>query len=219
MKRLFLLREIAHVTFRQCEHTNRAGVKVHGDLAMEAKTSFSAHLSIALKEWIIAQLHLGLTVQQVLAHHREKLFSTMSELKGDGASILTRDMFLSHQDVRNLSVKKAAETYHLHQNDALSVRMWVESNRDFMFYYKETGKLGPGALQAQNVPFVVGIQTPWQKETMMKFGHNSGVAIDATFGTSAKKVGTSESMSYVSYFHSLPIHCFNSVPLVLYYVR
>ena len=197
VKRLFLLPEIAHVTFRQCEHTNRVGVKVHGDLAMEARTSFSAHLSTAMKEWVIAQLDLGLTVQQVLAHHREKLFSTMSKLEGDGASILTLDMFLSHQDVRNLSSKKAAETYRLHQNDALSVRMWVETNRDSVFYYKETGKLGPGALQAQNIPFVVGIQTPWQKETMLKFGHNSGVAIDATFGTSAKKVGTSEPMSCV----------------------
>ena len=100
-------------------------------------------------------------------------------------------MFLSDQDVRNLSSKKVAEMYRLHPNDALSVRMWVESNGDSVFYYEETGKLGPGALQAHNDPFVIGIQTPWQNETMLKFGHNSRVAIDATFGTSAKKVDTS----------------------------
>ena len=127
---------------------------------MEARTSFSAHLSTAMKDWVIAQLDLGLTVQQILAHHREKLFSTMSELKGDGASVLTRDMFLSHQDVRNLSSKKAAETYRVHQNDALNIRMWMETNRDSVFYYKETRKLGPGALHVQNVPFVVGIRMP-----------------------------------------------------------
>ena len=161
---------------------------------MEAKTSFSGHLSTAMKGWVLAQLDLGLSVQQVLAQHREKLFASMSELKGEGANFLTRDMFLSDQDVRNLSSKKAAETYWLHPNDALSVWMWVESNGDFVFYYKETAKLGPGGLQAHNVPFVIGIQTPWQKETMLKFGHNSGVAINATFGTSAKKVRKSTSM-------------------------
>ena len=133
------------------------GIRVHGDLAMEAKTSFSGHLSTVMKGWVLAQLDLGLTVQQVLAHHREKLFSSMSKLKGEGANVLTRDMFLSDQDVRNLSSKKAAETYCLHQNDALSVCMWVESNADSVFYYKETWKLGPGALQAQNVPFIIGI--------------------------------------------------------------
>ena len=100
-------------------------------------------------------------------------------------------MFLSHQDVRNLSSKKAVETYCLHQNDALSVCMSVESNIDSVFYYKETGKVGPDSLYPQNVPFVLGIQMPWQSEMMLKFGHNSRVAIDATFGTSAKKVCTS----------------------------
>ena len=194
VKRLFLLPDVAHVTFRQVEHTNFAGLKVHGDLAMEAKTSFSGYLSTAMKGWVLAQLDLGLSVQQVLARHREKLFSSMSELEGEGANVLTRDMFLSDQDVRNLSFKKAVETYRLHQNDALSIRMWVEGNADSVFYYKETAKLGPGALAAQNVPFVIGIQTPWQKETMLKFGHNSGVAIDATFGISTKKVGTLTSL-------------------------
>ena len=124
MKCLYLLPNVAHMTLQQCEHTNLAGIKVHRDLAMEGKSSFSAHLSNEMKEWVIAQLDLGLTIQQVMAHHRENLFLTMSKLKGDGTSVLTCDMFLSHQDVRNLSSKKAAETYCLHQNDALSVCMW-----------------------------------------------------------------------------------------------
>ena len=191
MKCLYLLPDVAYVTLQQCDHTNLVGVKVHRDLAMEGKSSFSAHLSNEMKEWVTTQLDLGLTIQQVMVHHREKLFFRMSELKGDGTSVLTCDMFLSHQDVRNLLLKKAAETYRLHQNDALSVRMWVESNTDSVFYYKETGKVGPGSLHPENVPFVLGIQTPWQSEMMLKFGHNSRVAIDATFGTSAKKVRTS----------------------------
>ena len=188
VKCLFLLPHVAHITFRWCEHTNTAGVKVHGDLTMERRSSFSARLSTEMKEWVIAQLDLGLSVQQVMAHHREKVFHMMSQTPSDRDKILTRDMFITHQDARNLSSKKAAETYRLHQNDALSVRMWVETNKDFVFHYTKTGKLGPGALHASNVPFTLEIQTPWQKEMMLQFGHRSGVAIDTTFGTSAKKV-------------------------------
>ena len=56
---------------------------------MEAKTSFSGHLSTAMKGWVLAQLDLGLSVQQVFAYHREIFFSSMSELKGEGVNILT----------------------------------------------------------------------------------------------------------------------------------
>ena len=185
VKCLFLLPHITHVTFRW---SNSAGLKVHGDLAMERRSSFSAHLSTEMKEWVIAQLDLGLSVQQIMAHHREKVFHMMTQTTGERNDILTWDMFITHQDVWNLSSKKAVETYRIHQNDALSVRMWVETNKDSVFHYTETCKVGPGALHASNVPFTIGIQTPWQKEMMLQFGHRIGVAIDATFGTSAKKV-------------------------------
>ena len=70
-----------------------------------------------------AQLDLGLSVQRVMAHHREKVFQMMLQTTGEHNDIFTWDMFITHQDVRNLSSKKAVETYHLHQNDALSMRM------------------------------------------------------------------------------------------------
>ena len=54
VKCLFLLLHITHVTFRWCEHIINAGVKVYGDLAMERRSSFSAHLSTKMKEWVIA---------------------------------------------------------------------------------------------------------------------------------------------------------------------
>ena len=167
VKCLFLLPHVAHITFRWCEHTNSAGVKVHRDLAMEKRSSFSSRLSTEMKKWVIAQLDLGLNMQQVMAHHREKVFHMMSQMSGEPNNILTWDMFITHQDVWNLSSKKVAETYYLHQNDVLSVHMWVETNKDSVFYYTGVGKLGPGTLHANNVPFTLGIQTPWQKEMML----------------------------------------------------
>ena len=59
MKSLFLLPDVVHLTFR---------------------SSFSAHLSADMKEWMIVQLDLGLSVQQVMAHHRKKLFQRMSQM-------------------------------------------------------------------------------------------------------------------------------------------
>jgi len=45
-----------------------------------------------------------------------------------------------------------------------------------------------GGLIGQNMPFILGIQTPWQREMIIEHWHQGGVAIDATFQTNEKKV-------------------------------
>lgn len=103
-------------------------------------------------------------------------------------------------------------------NDVKSVRMWVLENPDLVSYYQEFGLKVPGSLSAENMPFVIGIQTPYQYEQMLKHGHLSAVAIDATFGTNDKKVRTLRlcslnrtqlrcSATYVSLSHSLTPTC------------
>jgi hypothetical protein len=57
-----------------------------------------------------------------------------------------------------------------------------------MFYYQTTRVEVDGGFTWQNMPFTLGIQTPWQREMMIERGHQGGVAIDATFGTNEKKV-------------------------------
>jgi hypothetical protein len=57
-----------------------------------------------------------------------------------------------------------------------------------MFYCQEIGVEVNGALTRQNMPFTMGIQTPWQREMMIDYGHQGGVMVDATFGTNEKKV-------------------------------
>ena len=101
---------------------------------------------------------------------------------------ISRDMFLHERDVRNLATKVARETYMLHTFDAKSVQMWVEQNTSSVFFYQETALVTQGALTHATMPFIVGIQTPWQREMMVKFGHEGGVSIDATFGTNENKV-------------------------------
>jgi hypothetical protein len=97
-------------------------------------------------------------------------------------------MFRIEQDVRVLFGKLAQETYWLHKNDAKNVCMWVQQNTNSMFYYQKIGVDMGGGLTRQNMPFTLGIQTPWQKEMMIENGHQRGVTIDAAFGANEKKV-------------------------------
>ncbi len=66
--------------------------------------------------------------------------------------------------------------------------MWVQQNTNSMFYYQKIGVEVDGGFTRQNMPFTLGIQTPWQREMMIEYGHQGGVVVDATFGTNEKKV-------------------------------
>jgi hypothetical protein len=57
-----------------------------------------------------------------------------------------------------------------------------------MFYDQKVGVEVDGGLIKQNMPFTLGIQTPWQREMMIECGHQGVVTIDATFGTNEKKM-------------------------------
>jgi hypothetical protein len=67
--------------------------------------------------------------------------------------------------------------------------MWVRENPDVLFYYKESGfEVGGDLLGCRNIPFTIGIQSPWQVVMMQQYGHQSVVAIHVTFGTNENKV-------------------------------
>jgi hypothetical protein len=65
---------------------------------------------------------------------------------------------------------------------------WVQQNTNLKFYYQKNRVEVDGGLSNQNMPFTLGIQTPWQREMMIERGHQGGVKVDATFGTNEKKV-------------------------------
>jgi hypothetical protein len=65
--------------------------------------------------------------------------------------------------------------------------MWVQQNTNSMFYYQETRVEVDGGLIGRNMPFILGIQTSWQREMMIEHGHQGGVTIDVTFETNEKR--------------------------------
>jgi len=79
------------------------------------------------------------------------------------------------------------KTYQLHKNNVKNVCMWVQQNTNLVFYYKKTRVEMDGDVTRQNIPFTLGIQTPWQREMMIEHGHQKDVVVDATFGTNEKR--------------------------------
>ena len=75
-----------------------------------------------------------------------------------------------------------------HPSDPISVWMWVHENHDSMFFYQKNSLLDLNNINQEDIPFSLGIQTEWQQQMMGRFGHNSAIAIDATFGTNQTKV-------------------------------
>ncbi len=89
-----------------------------------------AHVSRALKEFVLKNIQLGLSVSQIIAKHYKNL-QHIVETNG----CLTRDTFLCEQDIRNIKGKLAKETYKKHENDVENVCMWGQENPNVLFYY------------------------------------------------------------------------------------
>ena len=183
VKQLYLEPAVAELTYHQMKHVNLGGFFCHGSTKIGHKCRFSSHLSPHVREFIMSHLRLGLSVPQIMGKHRKRFMEVCS--RGEE---LTRDLFISEQDIRNVAGRLAKETYKRDNNDAKSVRMWVQEHPHLVFYYKESGLHVRGAITRGNFPFTIGIQTSWQQDMMLKHGHKKVVSIDATFATNENKV-------------------------------
>ena len=67
-----------------------------------------------------------------------------------------------------------------HYNDFDSMKMWVLEHLDDVFIWHEKNDV-------IDLLFILGIQTSWWKEIMLKYGHNDAIAMDAFFGTNVLK--------------------------------
>lgn len=94
---------------------------------------------------------------------------------------LTRDLFISEQDVCNMAGKLAIDKHD--KNDTQFVHMWVQKNPILVYYYKETKVKVTRGLNRKKI----AIQIAWQQMMMLKHGHKNAVSIEATFATNKNK--------------------------------
>ena len=129
------------------KHVNLQGFFCHGAMKSGHKSRYCGHLSADVREFIMRHLRLGLSIPQIMGQHRKRFMEVCK--RGEE---LTRDLFIFEQDIRNVAGRLAIETYKRDNNDAKSVRMWVQENPFLVFYYKESGVHVRGAITRDNFP-------------------------------------------------------------------
>jgi hypothetical protein len=71
IKTLYLFKHVSELCCIQQNHFNQDGLHVHGDLKMGDRFAFVANLLEEIKDFMMEQLRLGLTMFQIMANHRQ----------------------------------------------------------------------------------------------------------------------------------------------------
>ena len=186
-KQLYMDNTLCEIQYHGMNHFNRQGQPCHGSSFAGFRHSLGARLSWRTRNWIRSMLGQGFSPAQVMAFHKKEVWECAMENRPS-----SRDTFIMPDDVYNLCKKRATQLWQKHARDPLSVRMWKEENEESVFHYHEFGNINlneaaPLATE-EETPFCLGIQTPWQLDMMLRYGHHRQIAMDATFGTNEPKV-------------------------------
>lgn len=173
VKRLIAEPSVALIIYNQDKHVDKKGLPCHGP--QDAKSAgtramYAPYISEELRLRVLSLLYVGVSVETIMQRHNESV-----ERHGGPSN---RDDLLTHRYVRKLERSIRRSTYELDPDDAVSVSMWVESNQSNVFFYEEF---------SDSDPFILGIQTEWQLQQMIRFGNNCLLASDSRFGTNKLK--------------------------------
>ncbi len=113
---------------------------------------------------------------------------------------MTRDDFIQLQDIAYLDWKHKKGSWHLHTNLAISIQSWALQHLKDMVFFQDVGEINE-----TQVPFTIGIQTPTQCESMLSYGHNGAISMDATFGTNDMKFHLFTLMGFDDHCTSVPL--------------
>ncbi len=178
IKQLHLYPNVAQVAYYHVDHTREDGSPAHGvddPHSIGRKSTYQPRMSKELKNWIIHRLSEGFTSKQVYEEHK----SNWIERKKTKSKKL-RDDFVELRDIAYYETRMKMGVWRRDRNDLESVKMWAKEQPENVFIWHEKDDV-------TDLPFILGIQTPWQKQMMLKFGHNGAIALNATFGTNLPK--------------------------------
>ncbi|GLJ34591.1 hypothetical protein SUGI_0695710 [Cryptomeria japonica] len=161
---------VAIITYNEFSHQDANGEFCHGkdDPSGDPRSSAALRLSNECKSYIESLLLMGVSIDTICEQHY--LDRGLTKLMNK------RDTYLLRKDVLNAWKRVRSLRSQKNEDDAKSVCLWHEEEKDNFFYYKTPNN-------EENVPFIIGIQTPWMREMMVKHSHNSIIAMDSTFST------------------------------------
>ncbi|KAJ4707217.1 Zinc finger, SWIM-type [Melia azedarach] len=173
VKRLIAEPSVALIIYNDDKHVDKNGLPCHGPQDKKAagtRAMFAPYISEDLRLRVLSLLYVGVSVETIMQRHNESV-----ERQGGPCN---RDDLLTHRYVRRQERSIRRSTYELDLDDAVSVKMWVESHQSHVFFYEDFSDYDP---------FTLGIQTEWQLQQMIRFGNGSLVASDSRFGTNKLK--------------------------------
>ncbi|MCO5581493.1 hypothetical protein L7F22_035378, partial [Adiantum nelumboides] len=183
-------------------HTNKDEEVCHGSFHHDASSKFSPWISLHKKVWVLNMLFRGFSPQQVMENHIQTLHAQRTK---DSTYSMVKDDFLCIRDILNIASKLAIEQYQMHDNDAKSVQRWCLENGSNIFIYQHQD-------YKKGLEFILGVQTPWQREMCYRHGNGNLNAMDATFGTNKYKF---MGLLWLFYLYTMLVfdsHC-NGVPI------
>lgn len=174
VKRLYTRPFLALIIYNQRKHVDKTGAPCHGILDLDAvgtRAMYAPRISEELRQKVMFMLYVGISLDNIVQHHAEVV-------QGHGGPH-NRDDFLTRNDVRNMERVVRNSSHKLHANDDCSVKMWVQRHQKYVFFHQDDSNADP---------FILGIQTDWQLQQMLRYGNGGSVASHSTFGLKKLKV-------------------------------
>lgn len=174
VKRLSAEPSVALVIYNEDKHVDKKGLPCHGPQDKEAvgtRAMYAPYISDELLLRVLSLLHVGVSVETIMQRHNESV-----EKQGGPCN---RDDLLTHRFVRRQERSIRRSTYELDEDDAVSINMWVKSQQTNVFFYEDF---------SDSDPFVLGIQSEWQLQQMIRFGNCRLLASNSKFGSNKLKV-------------------------------
>ncbi|XP_071709525.1 uncharacterized protein [Rutidosis leptorrhynchoides] len=173
VKRLKAKPTVALVIYNQDKHVDEKGLPCHGSQdkkSVGTRAMYAPFISEDLRLRVLSLLHVGIPVETIMKRHNESV-----EKQGGPSN---RDDLLTHRDVRKQERNIRRSSYQLDEDDDVSIRLWVEGHQSHVFFYEDFSDTNP---------FLLGIQTEWMLQQMIRFGNGRLLALDSRFGTNKLK--------------------------------
>ncbi len=100
----------------------------------------------------------------------------------NGGKTTKKDEIIRQQDIAYLDYKHKKRSWHLHKNLAIFVHTWAFNHLNDVFYFPNVNEV-----DGIKVPFTIENQILSQLQSMVSFGDNGAISIDATFNTNDVK--------------------------------
>lgn len=191
VKRLYTQPHLALIIYNQRKHIDKSGATCHGILDRDAvgtRAMYALRISEELRQNIMSMLYVGIPIDNIVQHHSDFV-------QGRGGP-QNRDDFLSRNDVRNMERVIRNSSHELHTNDDCSVKIWVQRHRKIIFFFQESSDCES---------FVLGIQTDWQLQQMLRYGRNGSVASHSTFGSKKLRFPLCSLLVFDSSQNTIPV--------------